>query len=1247
MALTKRLIKVMRILIDLQGAQATHHQRGIGRYSLSLALAMVRQREMHEIHLLLNAHFAQSIEEIQSAFAGHLPEAYIHLWQAIEPFDDATSDNQSRRAFAEQLRSATISAIKPDVLLITSLFEGPDNAGLVQLETNDTPTAVVLYDLIPWIHKSRYLSAPRMLHWYEERLEQLKKADLLLSISQHSRSEAIEYLDWPADRVVNISSACDSTFVPMQVPPEMRQIWLSQHGLTRPFLMYTGGLDQRKNIERLIRAFAKLPLLTRQAHQLLVVCVIDDGSKSRLQQEADQAGLLTDEVIFTGYVTEEHLVGFYNACKAFVFPSWHEGFGLPVLEAMRCGKAVIAANNTSLPEVVGYAQALFDPFNEEDIRDRIEWVLSNDEARHQLEQHAQVQSAHFDWDATANRALRALVNLVQASKPSKKQKPPRLACVSPLPPEQSGISDYTAQLLKVLIDHYDIEVIVEQNSVSDEWVLSHCPIRSVDWFKSHHGQFDRVLYHFGNSHFHAHMLELIEQIPGVVVLHDFYISGLQSHHLQGGSGQSWRRMLYASHGYSALLADQTPSDRGAVLWQYPCNLTVLQQALGIIVHSDFSLRLAHHWYGNHSKTDWEVIPLLREKPVEQVKDQASIRQKLQLPPQAFVVCSFGLVGPHKLHHELLDAFLGSALAKDPNTFLVFVGANETGPYGQCLSEKINQSGIASRIRITGWADVQDYQHYLMVADLGVQLRTLSRGETSAAVLDCMIHGIPTIVNANGSMADLDPSSVWRLEDNFYPHELSYAIETLWQQPAKRQELSHRARQILTTRHDPVKCALLYQESLERFYQSSRATWPAHLQNLKKIGLSRAEYTQACTKLAQLPPPQPRAKQLLVDISELVRHDARTGIQRVTRAILNEWLQTAMPGWRIEPVWANQDEPGFRDARQYTASFMGLSSDWALDEPVQAHSGDVFLGLDLQPNVIPAQRPTLREWQIRGVRICFVVYDLLPVQHPEFFVEGAAEGFTPWLATIAQSDAIISISQSTRDAFKLWLQDNQPEFHPTLQWFHLGADVEQSKPSRGLPDGAPAIMDAIHARTSFLMVGTLEPRKGHSQVLDAFDELWRNGQDLNLVIVGKQGWLVDAMVERLQQHPEKARKLFWLQGVSDEMLDWLYQNSTALIAASYAEGYGLPLIEASRHGCPVLARDIPVFREVAGIHAHYFAPQPEESLSGSILSWLELHAQNRHPCSWGMHTISWKKSAQKLRNLACMDDDQATFTMAQS
>lgn len=1229
----------MRLLIDLQGAQATHYQRGIGRYSLSLALAVVRQRGEHEVRLLLNAHFPQSVGEIRDVFAALLPDEHIHIWGGIESFDDTSLDNLSRRKCAALLRSAHIASIKPDMVLITSLFEGPGNAAIVEIDADGPPAAVVLYDLIPWIHQRLYLNTPDMKDWYQARLAELSKAHLLLSISHHTRNEAIQYIDWPSDRVVNISSACDNIFTPTQVTYTLLQSWENQYGLVRPFLMYTGGVDQRKNIERLIRAYAMLPILIRNAHQLVIVCAINEEAKLRLQQEAENAGLAADDMVMTGYVSEDHLVALYNACKAFIFPSWHEGFGLPVLEAMRCGKAVIASNTTSLPEVLGNPEALFDPFDEDDIRDKMAWVLGDDNVRLQLERHAQVQSAQFDWDTTAAAAIAAMANHLPRPKPATYQPKPRLACISPLPPEQSGISDYTAQLLKVLADHYDIDVIVQQAQVSDEWVLTHCPIRTVDWFKHHHQQYDRVLYHVGNSHFHAHMLELIAQIPGVVVLHDFYISGLQSHHLQGEGGQAWRQTLYASHGYPALLADKLPDDRSGVIWQYPCNLPILQQALGIIVHSDFSLRLAKQWYGSHTPIEWPIIPLLREPPKRQSDDWVLIRAKLQLPSDAFVICSFGLIGPHKLNLELLEAFLGSALVKDERCMLVFVGANEEGLYGQSLIERIKQSTLSSRIRITGWTEASDYQDYLAVADLGVQLRTLSRGETSAAVLDCMSHGLPTIVNANGSMADLNPDTVWLLEDNFYRYELSYALETLWQQPEKRQQLSQKARHMLATRHEPAACARQYQKALEEFYKLHHSAGPARLQKLRNLELSEEEAAQANVMLAQLFPPQPRARQLLVDISELVRHDARTGIQRVTRAILNEWLREEVPGWRIEPIWAQQDESGYRYARQYTAGFLDLQSDWANDDFVQTWSGDVFLGLDLQPTVVCAQQATLRKWQSQGVSVRFVLYDLLPVQNPEFFVPGAAQGFSPWLETIAHADAVISISQSTRDVFRSWLHLNKPDSHPTLDWFHLGADVEQSVPSCGFPDNADSIMSGIKERTSFLMVGTLEPRKGHAQVLDAFDELWRMGHPLNLVIVGKQGWLTESLVERLNQHPQNGTRLFWLQGVSDEMLAWLYQHSAALIAASFAEGYGLPLIEAARHGCPVLVRDIPVFREVAQTYAYYFEADPAADLSSAILSWLALHAQNQHPASSGMHALSWKKSAQKLRHLSCRELQQ--------
>ncbi len=98
-----------------------------------------------------------------------------------------------------------------------------------------------------------------------------------------------------------------------------------------------------------------------------------------------------------------------------------------------------------------------------------------------------------------------------------------------------------------------------------------------------------------------------------------------------------------------------------------------------------------------------------------------------------------------------------------------------------------------------------------------------------------------------------------------------------------------------------------------------------------------------------------------------------------------------------------------------------------------------------------------------------------------------------------------------------------------------------------------------------MVGTIEPRKGHAMVLSAFETLWAEGHDVNLVIVGRKGWLVDALCSRLAGHARLGRRLFWFESASDEYLDAIYANSSCLMAASEGEGFGLPLIEAAQRG----------------------------------------------------------------------------------
>ena len=132
-----------------------------------------------------------------------------------------------------------------------------------------------------------------------------------------------------------------------------------------------------------------------------------------------------------------------------------------------------------------------------------------------------------------------------------------------------------------------------------------------------------------------------------------------------------------------------------------------------------------------------------------------------------------------------------------------------------------------------------------------------------------------------------------------------------------------------------------------------------------------------------------------------------------------------------------------------------------------------------------------------------------------------------------------------------------------------------------------------------------------------------------MLVGRAGWRVEALLERLRQHPRRQTQLFWLEGISDEYLEKIYAASTCLIAASYDEGFGLPLIEAAQHKLPIMARDIAVFREVAGEHAYYFDGLAPQDLASAIERWLALHASGQHPRSDAMPWLTWAQSAQQL------------------
>jgi glycosyltransferase involved in cell wall biosynthesis len=132
------------------------------------------------------------------------------------------------------------------------------------------------------------------------------------------------------------------------------------------------------------------------------------------------------------------------------------------------------------------------------------------------------------------------------------------------------------------------------------------------------------------------------------------------------------------------------------------------------------------------------------------------------------------------------------------------------------------------------------------------------------------------------------------------------------------------------------------------------------------------------------------------------------------------------------------------------------------------------------------------------------------------------------------------------------------------------------------------------------------------------------------------------VARLRSHPEWGRRLFWVKGPTDEYLEKIYAASSCLIAASEGEGFGLPLVEAARHKLPIMARDIPVFREVAGEHAFYFAGEKPDALAHAVKEWLTLYHRGKHPKSDTMPWMAWAQSVERLQKILLGGDWYASI-----
>lgn len=249
---------------------------------------------------------------------------------------------------------------------------------------------------------------------------------------------------------------------------------------------------------------------------------------------------------------------------------------------------------------------------------------------------------------------------------------------------------------------------------------------------------------------------------------------------------------------------------------------------------------------------------------------------------------------------------------------------------------------------------------------------------------------------------------------------------------------------------------------------------------------------------------------------------------------------------------------------------------------------------------------VRKEKKKGVAIGIVCYDLIPVYMPECAAPSVASRFNKSLQELLGiADFFVTISKTVSNDLRRYATVVVGETAAAsirIASFNLGSTIHDTTilSDLGVRSELQDFMEnPVGSNKPYLMVGTIEPRKNHTLVLKAFEQLWTQHPDLRLCIIGREGWLCAELIKNLIRHPKAGRNLLWVKDATDFELNYSYRHAKALIMASRAEGFGLPLAEALQHGLTVLASDIPIHREVGQGACHYFPIQNPDGLTAAI------------------------------------------------
>lgn len=358
----------------------------------------------------------------------------------------------------------------------------------------------------------------------------------------------------------------------------------------------------------------------------------------------------------------------------------------------------------------------------------------------------------------------------------------------------------------------------------------------------------------------------------------------------------------------------------------------------------------------------------------------------------------------------------------------------------------------------------------------------------------------------------------------------------------------------------------------------------------------------------------RKNRLYVDITNLHTKDNGTGIDRVTKEISSRFVNFTKK-YNVVCIY-NKNFNGYYDVT--SDSFITFSK------------GDIYFSLDDGTSYSAKYDRLFNKLISEDISVFFFIHDLIPIRFPELsYSKNALKKYDSFLRRIITYSGVICNSYSTYKDFCSWISENtglKKNNQLRIGYSLLGCDFSARKKFN-----APSPPGEKYNNTiKFLMVATVEPKKKYDQVIKAFDIIWKKGYNIQLTIVGRKGWKSEKTFSLIEQNNEYGKRLVWYNtGISDEELFTLYEESTSIIMASITEGFGLSVAEAAHFEKPLIVRDIPPFREIAGDNAFYFTGLEPEDLASAIEKWIELFHTARQPNSSKIKLRTWDDCAKEI------------------